>query len=37
MAAIVDVSNAENRSGLEVEVEWVGFDRENIWENLAKI
>ena len=38
MAAIVDVANARNASGLEVEVGWVGFDEEeNTWEDLAKI
>ena len=38
MAAIVDISNTENGSGFEVEVEWVGFDKEeNTWEDLAKI
>ena len=29
MAAIVDMANAENGSGFEVEEEWVGFDKEN--------
>ena len=28
MAVIVEMANAENRSGFEVEVEWVGFDKE---------
>ena len=28
MAAIVDMANAENGSRFEVEVEWVGFDKE---------
>ena len=38
MAAIVDVANARNASGFEVEVGWVGFDEEeNTWEDLAKI
>ena len=38
MAAIVDMLNAENGSGFEVEVAWVGFDQEeNTWEDLAKI
>lgn len=37
MAAIVDVSEAENGSGFEVLVEWVRFDEENTWEALAKI
>ena len=37
MAAIVDMANAENGPGFEVEVEWVGFDKENTWEDLAKI
>ena len=37
MAAIVDISNTENGSGFEVEVEWVGLDKEeNTWEDLAK-
>ena len=34
----MDVANAENGSGLEVAVEWVGFDKkENTCEDLAKI
>ena len=38
MAAIVDMANAENGSGFEVEVEWVGFDKEeNTLKDLAKI
>ena len=37
MAAIVDMVNAENGSGFEAEVEWAGFDKENTWEDLAKI
>ena len=33
MAAIVDMANSENRSGFEVEIEWVEFDKEeNTWE-----
>ena len=35
MAAIVDMANAENGSGFEVDVEWVGFDRkDSTWEDL---
>ena len=38
IAAIVDMANAENGSGFEVEIVWVGFDKEeNTWEDLAKI
>ena len=38
IAAIVDTANAQNGSGLEVEVEWVGFDKEeNTLKDLAKI
>ena len=42
MAAIVhmanEMTNAENGSGFEAEVEWVGFDKEeNMWEDLEKI
>ena len=38
MAAFVDMSDAENRSGFEVEVEWVRFDNEdNTWKDPAKI
>jgi len=38
MAAIVDMSEAEEGPGFDVEVEWVGFDKsENTWEALAKI
>ena len=38
MAAIVDMSEAEDGPGFDVEVEWVGFDKsENTWEALSKI
>ena len=38
MAEIVDMANADDRSGFEVGVQWVGFDKEeNRWEDLAKI
>ena len=42
MAAIVhmanEMTNAENGSGFEAEVEWVGFDKEeNTLKDLAKI
>ena len=38
MAAIVDLAEAEDDVGYVVEVEWVGFSKEeNIWEDLAKI
>ena len=38
MAAIVDMSEADEGPGFDVEVEWVGFDKsENTWEALAKI
>ena len=38
IAAIVDTANAQNGSGLEVEVEWVGFDKEeNTWGDVAKL
>eukprot|EP00752_Nemacystus_decipiens_P002231 g2116.t1 len=38
MAAIVDMSEAEEGPGFDVEVEWVGFDKsENTWEALEKI
>ena len=38
MAAIVDMSDAEEGPGFDVEVEWVGFDKsENTWEALSKI
>ena len=33
---IVVMVNAENLSGFEVEVEWVGFNKEKTWEDLAK-
>ena len=29
MAAIVDMANAENGSRFEVEVEWVGLEKED--------
>ena len=38
MAAIVDMSPAEDGPGFDVEVEWVGFGQEeNTWEALSKI
>ena len=37
MAAIVDTANAENGSGFEMGAEWVKFDKENTWEDLAKM
>ena len=38
IAVIVDFSTAEEGSGFEVEVEWIGFDtEENSWEDLATI
>ena len=38
MAAIVDMSVAEDGPGFDVEVEWVGFDKEeNTWEELSKM
>ena len=38
MAAIVDMSEAEEGPGYDVEVEWVGFEKsENTWEALSKI
>ena len=38
MATSGDVANAENRCGFEVEVEWVGIDKEeHTREDLAKI
>ena len=38
MGAIVDTANSENGSGFEVELEWVGFNKEeNTREDLAKI
>ena len=38
MAAIVDMSRADEGPGFDVEVEWVGFDKsENTWEALSKI
>ena len=38
MAAIVDLAEAEDDPGYVVEVEWVGFGKEeNTWEDLAKI
>ena len=38
MAAIVDMSVAEDGPGFDVEVEWVGFDKEeNTWEESSKM
>ena len=37
MAATVDLANAKNKSCFNVDIEWVGFDKENIWGDLAKI
>ena len=38
MAAIVDISDAKEGPGLDVEVEWVRFDKnETTWEALSKI
>ncbi|CAB1120909.1 unnamed protein product [Ectocarpus sp. CCAP 1310/34] len=38
MVAIVDVSESEDGPGFDVEVEWVGLDKdENICEELSKI
>lgn len=37
MAAIVDMTEADDGPGFEIEVEWVGFDKsENKWEALSK-
>ena len=31
------MANAENGSGFEMGAEWVKFDKENTWEDLAKM
>ena len=38
MAGIVDISEAEERQGFDVKVDWVGFDKEkSLWEPLKTI